>query len=141
MMKNVCLQYKNFFTENLVPGLSQVILAISSKPHLSEPSICYLVNIFKSPEYVPTMLNTQKTECFKFANCKNMFRINKHWHKVHCCLCLAVPGTADKPGAGYAAHVWTEESGLEWNLHSHPGGRPRHARLQSGRCLRTLQNG
>uniref|UniRef100_A0A672NJS9 Multiple C2 and transmembrane domain-containing protein 2-like n=1 Tax=Sinocyclocheilus grahami TaxID=75366 RepID=A0A672NJS9_SINGR len=93
--------------------LKVFILAISSKPHLSEPSIiCYLGNIFKSPEFVATMLNTQKTD--KFANCKNMFRINKHWPKlVHCCMCWLFQGQLISPVQvmqltfGQRNQVWT----------------------------------
>lgn len=54
---------------------------------------------------------------------------------------LTVSGSADKPGAGYATHDCTEESGLDWSLYRHPGGRPGNARLRSGRRLRTLQIG
>lgn len=53
---------------------------------------------------------------------------------------LDVPGSADQPGAGWTAHEWTEESGLEWRLLRHPGRRAGHARLRSRRHLRALQS-
>lgn len=51
---------------------------------------------------------------FKFANCKNVFRINKHWLKlVHCCMCWLFQGQAISPAqvmrltCGQRNQVWT----------------------------------
>uniref|UniRef100_A0A671KQB1 Multiple C2 and transmembrane domain-containing protein 2-like n=1 Tax=Sinocyclocheilus anshuiensis TaxID=1608454 RepID=A0A671KQB1_9TELE len=60
--------------------------------------------------------NVKYTEnrMFKFANCKNMFRINKHWPKlVHCCMCWLFQGQPISPAqvmqlmCGQRNQVWT----------------------------------
>lgn len=95
------------------------------------------------------MKNTPKTECLSLHSIKKKKKTclwSTRWAERATLAqtsnaslyMLAVPGSAGKPGAGWATH---EESGLDWSLHRHPGGRPGHARLRSGRHLRTLQIG